>query len=151
MEVWFWTPYGGSFLPLGRICPYALSNKVCVDTWVVRQSSPVHPCIKDFPLQVRGELSWWSNPWEERWEVAEFWLNFHTNKAAAQEAIRDRSRQRCWLPNPPQESDMVEFLKLSLHLLACSVRSPLRSCGQLRCTDNIWTFKPQAFSNVILF
>ena len=31
--------------------------------------------------------------------------------------MRDRSRQR-WLPNPLQESDMVEFSKLSLHLLA---------------------------------
>ena len=30
-----------------------------VNTWVLRQTSPVHPCSREFPLQVRGELSWW--------------------------------------------------------------------------------------------
>ena len=31
--------------------------------------------------------------------------------------MKDSSIKR-WLPNPPKESDMVEFSKLSLHLLA---------------------------------
>ena len=30
-----------------------------VDTRIIRRSSPVRPCSGEFPLRIRGDLSWW--------------------------------------------------------------------------------------------